>query len=162
MSRLAMSCYAATKHQYPDSDKKVARVQSKEKKQGKGRSSNKYGEMEATISLDKYNGKLMNSIWGLYNRYASHHYFMELVITFEYICRNSPHNFKSLQNAEEVIAIEKEQGMKADSKKVGSSSFVQFSVPQFSGMVALETKFEVTKQKTSLEKLENLFASPIF
>ena len=72
MTRLAMSCYAATKHQYPDSDKKVARVQTKDKKQGKDRSSNKYGEMEATISLDKYNGKLMNSIWGLYNRYAAH------------------------------------------------------------------------------------------
>lgn len=63
-----MSCYAATKHQYPEKDSKVARVQSKEKKQGKERSANKYGEMEATVSLDKYNGKLMNSIWGLYNR----------------------------------------------------------------------------------------------
>lgn len=88
--------------------------------------------------------------------------YYRIEINFGYICRNSPHNFKSLQNAEAVVAIEKEQGMKADPKKVGSSSFVQFSIPQFSGMVALETKFEVTKQKTSLEKLENLFTSPIF
>jgi hypothetical protein len=28
----------------------------------------KYAETEAPIMLDKYNGKLMNSIWGLYNR----------------------------------------------------------------------------------------------
>ena len=61
-----------------------------------------------------------------------------------------------------MIAVEKEQGMKADPKKVGSSSFVQFSIPQFSGMVALETKFEVTKQKTTMEKLESLFTSPFF
>jgi hypothetical protein len=62
-----MSCYAATKHQYPEKDNKVARMQVKEKKNSAERP-NKYGEMESTIALDKYNGKLMNSIWGLYNR----------------------------------------------------------------------------------------------
>lgn len=66
MSRLAMSCYAATKHQYPEKDQKVARLQPKEKKFSNGQ--NKYGEMETSVSLDKYNGKMMNSIWGLYNR----------------------------------------------------------------------------------------------
>lgn len=63
MSRITMSCYAAAKHPCSDKDNKVARLKSKEKPMER-----KYGETEATISLDKYNGKLMNSIWGLYNR----------------------------------------------------------------------------------------------
>lgn len=67
MSRLSMSCYAATKNPCQFQDTKVARIQ-KEKKTSTERP-NKYGEMETSVSLDKYNGKLMNSIWGLYNRY---------------------------------------------------------------------------------------------
>lgn len=65
MTRIAMSCYAATKHQCLDkkAEKKVARVMPKIKP-----AERKYAETEATIALDKYNGKLMNSIWGLYNR----------------------------------------------------------------------------------------------
>lgn len=63
MSRVSMCCYAATKHQ---SDDTVARKQPKEKP--KAKPANKYGEMETSESLVKYNGKLMNSIWGLYNR----------------------------------------------------------------------------------------------
>lgn len=142
MSRLTMSCYAATKHQYPEADNKVARVQAKEKKPSKERPANKYGEMDGTVSLDKYNGKLMNSIWGLYNR-------------------NSPHNFKSLQNADNM-SMSKEQGMMTDKQNGSSSAFVQFSIPQFSGMIAVETTYEVKKPQTSLEKIENLFTSPIF
>lgn len=60
-----MSCYAASKH---IADETVARVQPKEKPKST-KPINKYGEMETSVSLDKYNGKLMNSIWGLYNRY---------------------------------------------------------------------------------------------
>lgn len=66
MSRVAMSCYAAVKH-VPEKDGNVARMQTKEKPKG-GKNQNKYGEMETTVSLDKYNGKLMKAIWGLYNR----------------------------------------------------------------------------------------------
>lgn len=61
MSRVSMYCYAATKHQ---SDVTVAF----KKEKPKAKPANKYGEMETSVSLDKYNGKLMNSIWGLYNR----------------------------------------------------------------------------------------------
>jgi hypothetical protein len=63
MSRVSMSCYAATKH----ADSTVARFPTKDKPKG-GKPLNKYAEMETSVSLDKYNGKLMNSIWGLYNR----------------------------------------------------------------------------------------------
>lgn len=63
MSRVTMCCYAATKQK---NDVTVARMQPKEKPKTKPAS--KYGEMETSVSLDKYNGKLMNSIWGLYNR----------------------------------------------------------------------------------------------
>lgn len=61
-----MSCYAAAKH-VPEKEGAVARIQTKEKPKTTKRP-NKYGEMETSVSLDKYNGKLMNSIWGLYNR----------------------------------------------------------------------------------------------
>lgn len=64
MSRVSMSCYAATKHQ----NATVSRMQEKPKEKPKTKPANKYGEMETSVSLDKYNGKLMNSIWGLYNR----------------------------------------------------------------------------------------------
>lgn len=63
MSRISMSCYAATKHQYSEKDNKIARLRPKDKPIER-----KYTETEAPIMLDKYNGKLMNSIWGLYNR----------------------------------------------------------------------------------------------
>lgn len=63
MTRIAMSCYAAAKHQSSEKDNKIARIQTKDKP-----AERKYAETEATVSLDKYNGKLMNSIWGLYNR----------------------------------------------------------------------------------------------
>lgn len=66
MTRLSASCYAATKHG-PGKDATVARVPKKEKSKSKNQM--KHGEMETTVSLDKYNGKLMNSIWGLYNRW---------------------------------------------------------------------------------------------
>lgn len=60
-----MSCYAAAKH----SDNVVARKKHREhKEKQKSKPVNKYAEMETSVSLDKYNGKLMNSIWGLYNR----------------------------------------------------------------------------------------------
>lgn len=65
MSRIAMSCYAAAKHPCTDNDNKIARVVSKDKP--KERKYEKDGAI-SVISLDKYNGKLMNSIWGLYNR----------------------------------------------------------------------------------------------
>ena len=57
-----MSCYAAAKH----TDTTVVKY-SKDKPKG-GKPLNIYAEMETTVSLAKYNGKLMNSIWGLYNR----------------------------------------------------------------------------------------------
>ena len=66
MSRVTMSCYAAAKHN-ADRDETVARMQSKDKPRT-SRNTNKYEEMATSIALDKYNGKLMNSIWGLYNR----------------------------------------------------------------------------------------------
>lgn len=59
-----MACYAAAKHQNSEKDQnKVARVKPIRKPIER-----KYAETEAPIMLDKYNGKLMNSIWGLYNR----------------------------------------------------------------------------------------------
>jgi hypothetical protein len=127
-----MSCYAATKHQViSEKDSKVARIQSKDKK---STIFNNFAEAEM---IDKYNGKLMNAIWGIYNR-------------------NSPHNFKSLQNPDSAAMVQKEQGMQKSEK---ITSFVQFTVPQFNGIVTagLETKIEVNKPKTSLEKLESLF-----
>lgn len=67
MSRVTMSCYAASKH-IPDRDGTVARMQPKEKPKST-KTGSKYGGMETSVSLDNYNEKLMNSIWGLYNRY---------------------------------------------------------------------------------------------
>jgi hypothetical protein len=67
MSRMSMSCYAAAKHT-TDKNSTVARIQPKEKPTKTTKHINKYADMETTLSLDKYNGKLMNSIWGLYNR----------------------------------------------------------------------------------------------
>jgi hypothetical protein len=63
---MSMSCYAAAKHN-ADKSATVARVQPKEKPKTT-KHVNKYGDMESSLSLDKYNGKLMNSIWGQYNR----------------------------------------------------------------------------------------------
>lgn len=66
MSRVEMFCYSATRKQKGRDDGTVARVQKDKKKQnGKG---NSYIEAESTISLEKYNKKLMNAIWGSYNR----------------------------------------------------------------------------------------------
>lgn len=61
-----MSCYAATHHN-AHKDATVARMQPKEKPKAT-KPTSKYGEMETSVSLHKYNEKLMNSIWGLYNR----------------------------------------------------------------------------------------------
>lgn len=47
-------------------------------------------------------------------------------------------------------------------EKKFKSSIVQFAVPQFSGIVSVETKFEVNKPKTSLDKFEALLNFPIF
>jgi len=136
MSRVTMSCYAASKH---IADETVARVQPKEKPKP-SKPINKYGEMETSVSLDKYNGKLMNSIWGLYNR-------------------NSPHNFKK-QNAESLS----NKGQEIATEKF-KSFVVQFTIPQFKGIVSVETKVEVssvTKTQTSLDHFEALLNFPIF
>jgi hypothetical protein len=138
MSRLSMSCYAATKHSMvkENKDNKIARVQV-EKPRANDRPK-KYGEVE--ILLDKYNGKLMNSIWGLYNR-------------------NSPHNFKSLNDIDAGKA--NEHGGAASGGK-SAKSFVTFSIPQFDKIVAFETSYEVQKPKMSLEKIESVFNFPMF
>lgn len=68
MSRVAMSCYAAAKHPTEKSGS-VACIQPKDKSKTATKRPNKYGEIETSVSLDKYNGKMMFSIWGLYNRY---------------------------------------------------------------------------------------------
>lgn len=61
MSTVSMNCYAAAKH--PAGKKgTVARMQTKEKQKANKKH---YGDVE---TLDKYNGKMMFSIWGLYNR----------------------------------------------------------------------------------------------
>lgn len=67
MSRVSMICYAATKHPHPGNNGANARAQSKEKPKV-NKHANNYGDIEASVSLDKYNGKMMFSIWGLYNR----------------------------------------------------------------------------------------------
>jgi hypothetical protein len=64
MSRVSMCCYAATKCNSKGGDGTVARLQNEKTKT----KATQYNEMETSIQLDKYNGKLMNSIWGLYNR----------------------------------------------------------------------------------------------
>lgn len=66
MSRVSMCCYAATKSA---SEQKgtVARVQPTEKPKPK-KFAIKYGEMETKKAMDNYDAKLMNSIWGRYNR----------------------------------------------------------------------------------------------
>lgn len=66
MTRISMSCYAAAKH-HSQKETSVARIPPKEKPKVK-KNANKYGESETSVSLDKYNGKMMFSIWGLYNR----------------------------------------------------------------------------------------------
>jgi len=133
MSRVTMSCYAASKH---IADETVARAQPKEKPKS-SKPINKYGEMETSVSLDKYNGKLMNSIWGLYNR-------------------NSPHNFKK-QNTESLS----NKGQEIGTEKF-KSFVVQFTIPQFKGIVSVETKVEATKTQTSLDHFEALLNFPIF
>lgn len=65
MSRITMSCYAASKH-IPDKDGSVSRMKQAEKPKST-KPVNEYGEIKTSLSLDKYNGKLMNSIWGRYN-----------------------------------------------------------------------------------------------
>jgi hypothetical protein len=69
--------------------------------------------------------------------------------------RNSPHNFKSL-NQENETAMSFEQGNTSSYKK---ASLVQFAIPNF-GVAGLETKIEINKPKITLEKLENVFNSP--
>lgn len=66
MSRVSMNCYAATKHPSGNNGT-IARTQSKEKPKVNKHAYN-YGDIETSVSLDKYNGKMMFSIWGLYNR----------------------------------------------------------------------------------------------
>ncbi|CRL02154.1 CLUMA_CG015058, isoform A [Clunio marinus] len=128
MSRITMSCYAAAKHPQTGEKGTVARNYT-----GKGKKHPKnYENSEALVELDKYNGKMMFSIWGLYNR-------------------NSPHNFKK-QNAENVKSFKEQETNVADVKM----SFVQFSIPQLTGIVSVEVK----KPKTTLEKLENLMNFP--
>lgn len=73
--------------------------------------------------------------------------------------RNSPHNFKK-QNTEGASSSKGQELMASESKF--TTSFVQFSIPQFSGIVSVETKVVINKPKTSLEKFENLFNFPIF
>lgn len=64
MSRISMSCFAATKNP-PRDGNTVSRMKSKPKPKSYAV---KYEEVSSALSLDKYNQKLMNSIWGLYNR----------------------------------------------------------------------------------------------
>lgn len=66
MSRVSMCCYAAVKSSAEQSAP-VARVQPTEKPKPK-KFAIKYGEMETSTSMDNYDAKLMNSIWGRYNR----------------------------------------------------------------------------------------------
>lgn len=61
-----MSCYAATKHA---SDGRTGPSSTARKTSNKKKPKhNKYENAENELSLDKYNGKMMFSIWGLYNR----------------------------------------------------------------------------------------------
>jgi hypothetical protein len=73
--------------------------------------------------------------------------------------RDSPHNFKK-QNAESIVGPAK--GQEIMSIETKSKSYVQFSIPQFTGIVSVETKLEVKKPRTTLEKFESLFSFPIF
>lgn len=61
-----MSCFAATTHSDRDGST-VSRMKPIEKPKPTKYGS-KYEDVSSAISLDKYNQKLMNSIWGLYNR----------------------------------------------------------------------------------------------
>lgn len=61
-----MFCYSATRKPKA-SDGTVARVQNEKKKQNGSRTP-QYIEAESMISLEKYDEKLMNAIWGRYNR----------------------------------------------------------------------------------------------
>ena len=65
MSRVTMSCYAASKH-ISGSGGSVAYIKPKDKLKST-KPVNNYGT-KISESLHNYNGKLMNSIWGLYNR----------------------------------------------------------------------------------------------
>lgn len=87
-------------------------------------------------------------------------YFYILKLIFNFF-RNSPHNFKSLNTESQLFVSPVEQGRAATFKK---ASFVQFTVPSFTGIVTagFETKIEVNKPETTLEKLENIFNSPPF
>lgn len=68
-----MSCLAAKKYAKSDRDGEgfgagtVSRLKPKEKPKS-SKYGSKYEEVSSALSLDKYNQKLMNSIWGLYNR----------------------------------------------------------------------------------------------
>lgn len=59
-----MNCYAAAKHPVVEKGT-VARKQTKEKPKPNKKH---HKDVETTVLLDKYNGKMMFSIWGLYNR----------------------------------------------------------------------------------------------
>lgn len=74
------------------------------------------------------------------------------------LIRNSPHNLKK-QNVETAAAKGQEP---ATTEMKFKSPRVHFTVPNFVGIVSVETTLEVTKPKTSVEKLESLFNFPIF
>jgi hypothetical protein len=76
--------------------------------------------------------------------------------------RNSPHNFKK-QNAESGPAAKGQEKATTTETKF-KSPLVYFTIPQFSGIVSVETSIEVKKPKLeSFEKhIENLFNFPIF
>lgn len=77
--------------------------------------------------------------------------------------RNSPHNLKSLNQEDQLLVGAAEQ-RNASSSTIKKASFVQFTIPSFAGIVVagFETKLEIKKPKTTLEKLENVFNSPPF
>jgi hypothetical protein len=68
-----------------------------------------------------------------------------------------------LNQESQLLVSPPEQGT-ATSTSYKKASFVQLTVPSFAGIVVagLETKIEVKKPTTTLEKLENLFISPPF
>lgn len=74
--------------------------------------------------------------------------------------RNSPHNFKK-QNTEALVPPKGQEIPTTELSKF-KSTLVHFTVPQFTGIVSVETTLEVTKPNTTLEKFENLFSFPIF
>lgn len=120
MSRLAMSCFAATKYGGEKGEKNSTKEKSFER---------------LPLTPVKYNGKMMNSIWGEYNK-------------------KSPHNFKK-QNAEQLVAERNQESI-----DTLTSTYI-FSLPNFPNF-QVETHFEMKKNRPSLERMESLFNFPIF